>query len=516
MKSSFFRLGSFAFLLCNAAVFDSFAQEKSFTDLYYNQDLSTTGWTNDRYMQNPSAWNVGSPDGSVFDGEVNSATNNLFIISDDTVNGQQTLFGYDFGNWNLNSLTIDMTTGGNYQILALVPSQKLSITEDFNITINNRADWWMPENRISMAENSSISIGGNLNFTSSITAAEVEDSNLGHSGLVFAINSLYADPSIVEVAGNVIFKTADTYKDSSDKIKFVTGLTSFKVGGYIDMTEPHAGTRIWNLCNASVDNYFSDISIGGLEGGGALQISSAHSATVNLTFANSSAHSYSGTLASRVGSANKLNVTMNASDAQNGRQTLIIKEGGAVEGDAAMNPSRLDSVTVLNGTLNLGAYNGLVNGDLYLGGANGRLEISSAYTDSGTGTLTFENATFERGTIVFTVEETAADKIEITGDLGKFGNGKIGVEFDADPYDIGEWILASGGDSIEYELISFGSGSVAEDDFVLGDLGGGIFANLFIRDNALYVEFTNVPEPAEFAAAFGALALFIAARRGRK
>lgn len=495
-----------------------FAQEGQFTDLYYNQDLNTTGWSSDRYMQNPAAWNVGSQDGPLFDGEVNSASNNLYLVSQDPLTSNESvLFGYDSYNWNVHDIVIDLDSDANYRILHLVPNQKLQISGDFDITLKSLAYWWMPENRIALDENVSITVDGNLNVANSTAKAEVDEGNVGQNGVKFTVSSEHYMPSSFEVKGNVAFKSEDTYSYWSDNILFSLGVTSFKVGGYVDMTETRAGTFTWDLCKTANDNYFSDISVGGLEGGSALQISSAHSATVNLTFANSSAHSYSGTLASRAGSDNKLNVTMDASDAQNGRQTLIIKEGGAVEGDAAMNPSRLDSVTVLNGTLNLGAYNGLVNGDLYLGGANGRLEISSAYTDSGTGTLAFENATFERGTIVFTVEETAADKIEITGDLGKFGNGKIGVEFDADPYDIGEWILASGGDSIEYELISFGSGSVAEDDFVLGDLGGGIFANLFIRDNALYVEFTNVPEPAAFAAMLGLLALLFAARRrGRR
>lgn len=509
MKLNMTNFRKFALFIVASSSF-SFAQDGSFTDLYYNQDLSTAGWG--RYMGNSDAWNVGSPDGAVFDGNVNSASNNLYIVSDATAaGGMQTLLGYNTP-WNINSLTIDMANAGNYQILGFVPNQKLTIEEDFNITINNRAGWWMPELRIAMDESTTMSIGGDLNFTSSVTAAEVEGGYNSYNGLSFTINSFEATPSIVEVAGNVVIRSADTYSGNSDKIQFVTGLTSFKVGGYVDMSGARAGTRIWNMCSSSIENFFSDISIGGLEGAGALQISSSNSATVNLTFTNSLMHSYSGTLVSRVDSSNKLNITMNASDAQNGKQTLIIQEGGAVSGDAPMNPSRLDSVTILKGTLNLGAYYGLVNGDLYLGGANGKLEISSAYTDGGTGTLIFENATFEAGTIVFTIQEVDADKIEITGGLTKFGNGKIGIDFDVDAYDLNEWILAKGDPKI-YELITFGSTDMDISDFTFEGLDSGIFANLFIQDNALYVEFTNVPEPAAFAGIFGIFALFLAVRR---
>ena len=495
------------------------AQETEYTDLYYNQDLDESGWTENRYMQNAAAWNVGSPDGPVFDGSVNSASNNLFIItSSPTTGDRQTLFGYNVSNWSIHNLTINMEMKTHYDMLELVPNQHLSIGGDFDVTIKNCAGWWAPGHRVKLDSGTSITVEGDMRVENSMTAAESDAGSYGQSGVDFCLSTAGSDwNSSFTVKGNLVFKSADTHTWSSDSIVFSTSAASITIGGYVDMTQTRAGTRTWDLFDAAAwDSCASDIKIGGLEGGGALRITSAHNATVNLTFANSSAHSYSGTFASRADSANKLNVTMDASDAQNGRQTLIIREGGAVEGDAALNAAGLNTVTVLNGTLNLGAYNGLVNGELYLGGAGGRLEISSASGEGGVGALAFENATFESGAIVFTIEEAGADKLAISGELTKFGSAKIGVEFDADPYDINEWILASGGESIEYELISFGSTNAKDGDFAAQSLGGGVFANLFIRDNALYVEFSTVPEPAMFAALFGAVALMFAARRGRK
>ena len=297
-----------------------FAQEGQFTDLYYNQDLNTTGWSADRYMQNPAVWNVGSQDGPLFDGEVNSASNNLYLVSQDPLTSDQSvLFGYDSYNWNVHDIVIDLDNGVNYRILHLVPNQKLQISGDFDITLKSLARWWMPENRIALDENVSITVDGNLNVANSTAKAEVDEGNVGQNGVKFVVSSENYMPSSFEVKGNVAFKSEDTYSYWSDNILFSLGVTSFKVGGYVDMTETRAGTFTWDLCKTANDNYFSDISVGGLEGGSALQISSAHSATVNLTFANSSAHSYSGTLASRAGSDNKLNVTMDASDAQNKR-----------------------------------------------------------------------------------------------------------------------------------------------------------------------------------------------------
>lgn len=60
-----YKLSCVKFLIALAAVCPAVlnAQEQpTYTDLYYNKDLNTTGWSADRYMQNPAAWNVGSPD----------------------------------------------------------------------------------------------------------------------------------------------------------------------------------------------------------------------------------------------------------------------------------------------------------------------------------------------------------------------------------------------------------------------------------------------------------------------
>ena len=360
----------------------------------------------------------------------------------------------------------------------------------------------------------SIMVEGDMRVENSMTAAEAEAGSFGQSGIDFCLVTAGSDwNASFAVKGNLVFESADTHTWSSDCILFSTSAASITVGGYVDMTQTRAGTRTWDLFDATAwDSRTSDISVGGLEGGGALQITNAHNATVNLTFTNSSEHSYSGTFASRAASSNKLNVEMDAA-AQSGRQTLIIQEGGAVTGDAALDPSRLESVTVRNGTFNFGTYSGLVNGTLNMAGENGRLEISAA-GGAGAGTIAFENAVFESGSIEFTIEEVASDKIEISGALSKSGGGKIAIEFDADPYDIYEWILASGSDTIEYELITFGSTDMSDSDFTAAaNLGEGVFATLLLRDNALAVQFSTVPEPAEAAAVLGLLALFVAARR---
>ena len=97
MKSGVLNLGSRAVIMCAAAAScAAFAQEAEYVDLYYNADYNISGWGDSRYMQNPAVWNVGSQDGPLFDGEVNSASNNLYLVSQDPLTSDQSvLFGYD-------------------------------------------------------------------------------------------------------------------------------------------------------------------------------------------------------------------------------------------------------------------------------------------------------------------------------------------------------------------------------------------------------------------------------------
>lgn len=521
-----YKLSCVKFLIALGAVCPAVlhAQEQTtYTDLYYNKDLNTTGWSADRYMQNPAAWNVGSPDGEVFDGVVNSPNNNLYINSDAITKDECLVFGYDANTWNIHNYTANITiVNSRYSVLLVAEEHKLNVGGDMNITVNSQGKWWSPDVRIYMegGTTTSIAIEGDFRLVNSTPSPSEDAPGFGATGLKFFIGNTNALGGSFEVKGNVLLEDLYASPDwkTNDLITFATFSPVFKVGGYVDMTENRSGTRIWDmLTNTNMEYAVSDISIGGLKGSGALQTMYGLNGMVNLKFTNSEAFTYTGTYASRVDSDNTFNVIMDAADAQNGRQSLYIKEGGHAEYDGGVvaEAAAISSVTVKNGTLDFATYDGMVNGNLTISGTGGRLEISSL-TAGDTGKLAFETATFDRGTIEFTITKLSADKIEISGALTKSGLGEINVEFDADTYDIREWILASGGDSIEYELITFGSTNMKESDFIAEDLGDGIFANLFIRDNALVAEFTTVPEPAHIAAVLAAAALALAAARRRK
>jgi hypothetical protein len=74
----------------------------------------------------------------------------------------------------------------------------------------------------------------------------------------------------------------------------------------------------------------------------------------------------------------------------------------------------------------------------------------------------------------------------------------------------------------EYRLINYETlaSNRTIDCFQIGNMIEGYEGNLFLRDNALWVQFTtvlpSVPEPAEWAMIFGSLALGLAVYRRRK
>lgn len=219
--NSFVPCMAFAASLCVSSLS---AQETGYTDLYYNMNLSEDGWTSARYMQNAAAWNVGSPDGSVFEGDVNSASNNLFIItSSPAAADKQTLFGYNFSNWNIHNLTINMEMQSHYDMVELVPSQHLTIGGNFDITINNQAKWWAPGHRVKLDSGTSITVEGDMRVENSMTAAAAEAGSFGQSGIDFCLVTAGSDwNASFAVKGNLVFESADTHTWSSDCILFST------------------------------------------------------------------------------------------------------------------------------------------------------------------------------------------------------------------------------------------------------------------------------------------------------
>lgn len=106
------------------------------------------------------------------------------------------------------------------------------------------------------------------------------------------------------------------------------------------------------------------------------------------------------------------------------------------------------------------------------------------------------------------------ETVTINGEFLKAGSGKITVDFNGvDTYDLidnGQWY-----DLIEAASLS-GFSDEADDDFIAVNLSDGYAEFQWVDGDfgkVLQVSFSSVPEPAAFAALFGLLALFAAARK---
>ena len=104
--------------------------------------------------------------------------------------------------------------------------------------------------------------------------------------------------------------------------------------------------------------------------------------------------------------------------------------------------------------------------------------------------------------------------IRIEGTFTKAGDGKIGIDFAGfDPS-----VFIEDGSVLELITANALEGAFsadANDDFAAKNLINGI-ADFAWAGNTLTVSFAKVPEPAAFAALFGAIALAFAARRAAK
>lgn len=119
------------------------------------------------------------------------------------------------------------------------------------------------------------------------------------------------------------------------------------------------------------------------------------------------------------------------------------------------------------------------------------------------------------GAIVFDISTSDAsfDKISFSGTFDKAEGAEISLqfEFDAD----GMRDLIEMGVSTFEDLITYAEGSSIEGTVLRGVSNGFSYEAVF-GATGMDVAFAQIPEPAAFAAAFGGLALALAARRARK
>ena len=262
-------------------------------------------------------------------------------------------------------------------------------------------------------------------------------------------------------------------------------------------------TITWKGSKPAVPATDTYIKLGGLQGEGTVSNDSKtlDPSAVKLIFTNTSDCEFSGNFTENrfdsSGKKEELTTVMSVKMAgQNGAKQII-------RADADFT----GTVEVESGTLIMHSTNSL--GKLTMtGGAFGGID----------GGIVVSSAEWKAGDFIFYSSDAlnggVPDMIRIEGTFTKAGDGKIGIDFAG--FDPSVFIE----DGTVLELITANAlegafSADANDDFAAKNLINGI-ADFAWAGNTLTVSFAKVPEPAAFAALFGAVALAFAARRARK
>ena len=274
------------------------------------------------------------------------------------------------------------------------------------------------------------------------------------------------------------------------------------IHGVVQMNNSADGQKFASLMigrNEAEKYCDSHVAIGGLNGSGRiitkLLSDDSNAATSYLTFQNAEGvnTSFTGSVRRAMGNYRD-NVAFVMDGAGTQSVSLSGNSGAGVVG-----------VTVKNGTFYLG------NSD-----SSGALVMEGGKFGAINGGTVFDSAVWKGGAFSFANHETfyggTPDKITVTGTFSKEAEGQIAVDF--------EGLDATDLIGYTFDLISAGVvdgtfSSDANDDFAARNLLNAM-ADFAWNGNALQVTFSQVPEPAAFAALIGAVALALAARRGRR
>lgn len=271
------------------------------------------------------------------------------------------------------------------------------------------------------------------------------------------------------------------------------------IHGVVQMNNSADGQKFASLIigrNEAEKYCDSHVAIGGLNGSGRITTKllsdDSNAATSYLTFQNAEGvnTSFTGSVRRAMGNYRD-NVAFVMDGAGTQSVSLSGNSGAGVVG-----------VTVKNGTFYLG------NSD-----SSGALVMEGGKFGAINGGTAFDSAVWKGGAFSFANHETfyggTPDKITVTGTFSKEAEGQIAVDF--------EGLDATDLIGYTFDLISAGVvdgtfSSDANDDFAARNLLNAM-ADFAWNGNALQVTFSQVPEPAAFAALIGAAALALAARR---
>ena len=345
----------------------------------------------------------------------------------------------------------------------------------------------------------------------------------------------------VNINGNLTISSEmeTMYDNALNGVKLeLSEVNSFTVGGVVTL-QSKWNDKKWIRLNSNARNVF-ERSFGGLDValGGVIELDGQSNVTATtLTFTNSGRNEFNGSLATRIevertdgkisswGNVvdNKLNITMDASDPQNGYQVLRFSKIDNYENENWINyaftsgANSLNEIVVKNGRLDIAMYDGMKASSLSMEG--GVFSAAGDNYNPEMGKVVFDKIVFSGGTIYFDIFEEENDSLKINGSIEKVSDSsKLTLEMSVNEYDLREWL--AGEDSKSVELITFSSegSNVTAEDFSLKLLDG--VSGEIAMDEAggmisLSVNLGLVPEPEAVASVLAALAIIAACFRKR-
>lgn len=480
------------------AVSSAFAAQTQ-TDLYTSSTYEAGVSCN---LLDPSIWKVGSADGEQFAGSVAETADNInFLnISHSMPDGINCDGAYSVSDsLVVAGINADISLGTDnwgYRLFSVADGKSLRTVGDFGVSVSTKT--WNPIIRTMLGENSSVEIGGDFSLRQ----------NEGGQ-MRFQLQSSGAVSSF-KVAGNA---RLSYWSD----IELGLGISRFEVGGVLSFS---GGANTLNFLQQT-DGLFNsvDVKLGGLDcRKGKIQISSSEIVSrISLEFTNSVSSEYSGIIARGSGSPAAFHITMNASDAENGKQVLRFSSTEPYE---YYSNADISNVTVKRGELSLGMHSGMKGDLLDVSGAGAVFSATGLVTGE-IGSARFSEAWLSAGKIRFDFSETeGCDKIVFDGAMNFSGNFEF--ELNLSSADFGAWLEEAGFEYMDYTIVEFSETNVSAGELAeMLSMDGGIKAEILEDDFAdgkltLRLELAQVPEPAAFAAAMGAAVLIAAARRKRK
>lgn len=426
-------------------------------------------------------------------------------------------FNIDFGNnlWNV-------------PVLNVLDNKTVSLNSvSYNIIDSKTSH---PINGIKVNEGGLFEVEGDLVVSDKRTTKSWYQTRLNFSG-----------PGNVNINGNLTISSEmeTMYGNDLNGVKLeLSEIDSFTVGGVVTLKSEWKDKK-WIRLNSNARNVFKR-SFGGLnvDSGGVIELDGQDKVTTTtLTFTNSGRNEFNGSLATRIkvertdgkitswGNVvdNKLNITMDASDPQNGHQVLRFSEIGDYENETWINyaftsgANSLNEIVVKNGRLDIAMYDGMKASSLSMEG--GVFSAAGDNFNPEMGKVVFDKIVFSGGTIYFDIFEEGNDSLQIDGSIEKASDSsKLTLEMSVDEYDLREWLGGEASKSVKLITFSSEGSNVTKGDFSL-KLHDGVSGEIFMDEAdgmiSLSVNLGVVPEPEAVASVLAALAIIAACFRKR-